>query len=78
MEVSSGEVTSNHHQAVNKPAEGLRVSAMSNDKLVEAIEWADPVGKGFLMGVQWHPERMERGNPLAEALLRGFLARAHD
>jgi putative glutamine amidotransferase len=47
-------VNSSHIQAIDRPGEGLAVSARSGDGLVEAIESAD----GLLVGVQFHPERM--------------------
>jgi putative glutamine amidotransferase len=45
-------VNSFHHQAVNRLSPLLRVTAMSDDNIVEALE-----GEGIL-AVQWHPERM--------------------
>lgn len=51
------EVNSFHHQAVARPAPGLRVAARSPDGVVEAVEHP---GHPFLLGVQWHPERMAR------------------
>lgn len=52
-----GKVNSRHHQSVRCPGEGLRVVARSPDGIVEAVE-----GDGrFLVGVQWHPERMGPG-----------------
>lgn len=47
-------VNSSHIQAIDRPGEGLAVSARSGDGLVEAIESAD----GLLVAVQFHPERM--------------------
>jgi len=47
-------VNSSHIQAIDRPGEGLQVSARSGDGLVEAIESAD----GRLLGVQFHPEAM--------------------
>ena len=44
------EVNSIHHQAINRVAEGFKVTAVSEDGTVEAIE------KGNLIGLQWHPE----------------------
>lgn len=49
------EVTSSHHQAVNRIGEGFEVAAQSKDGIVEAME--DP-SKEFVIGVQYHPERM--------------------
>ncbi len=69
-------VTTNHHQAIDLLAGELRASAFSADQVIEAIEWAKPTGKNFLLGVQWHPERMATGNPLSENLAREFLRQA--
>jgi putative glutamine amidotransferase len=50
-------VNSSHHQAVAEPGRGLRVVARAADGIVEAIESTDPTR--FVLGVQWHPERMD-------------------
>jgi putative glutamine amidotransferase len=71
--IDSGLVTTNHHQAVKILARGLRANAFSADSLIEGIEWADTVGKPFLIGVQWHPERMEKENPLSGPLALRFI-----
>ena len=70
---NTGWVNTNHHQAIATPGKGLKISARSDDGLPEAIEWADPKDKGYLMAVQWHPERMEKDNPLSDPLARAFL-----
>jgi putative glutamine amidotransferase len=49
-------VNSFHHQAVRDPGEGLTVSAVASDGVVEALERAPE--RGYLLGVQWHPEEM--------------------
>lgn len=60
-------VNSFHHQACRRPAEGLRVSAVSlGDGLIEALE--DPAHP-FLVGVQWHPELGGVGLELFRALV---------
>ncbi|KAA0020694.1 type 1 glutamine amidotransferase [Salinicola corii] len=46
-------VNSLHHQAVDRPGDGLKVVAHDRDDLVQAIE-SDR--HPFLIGVQWHPE----------------------
>ena len=56
-------VNSFHHQAVERLAPGLRVSARAADGTVEAIE-----GAGFAIGVQWHAETLADGR-LFEALV---------
>ena len=44
-----------HHQSVKKLGDGLVISAMADDGIVEAIELKDyPYG----LGIQWHPEGM--------------------
>jgi putative glutamine amidotransferase len=55
---AAGEVAhatkSHHHQGVDRLGEGLLVSGLSTlDELPEAIELPD---RGFVLGVQWHPE----------------------
>lgn len=49
-------VNSFHHQAVKTPPPGFRVSAMSEDGVVEAIESSEYKS---VIGVQWHPECLE-------------------
>ena len=49
------EVNSAHHQAVNEIGDGFVVTARSSDGIIEAIE--NP-SKDFVLGVQYHPERM--------------------
>lgn len=46
-------VNSYHHQAVNVPAPGFRVSALAPDEVIEAIESTECKP---MLGVQWHPE----------------------
>jgi putative glutamine amidotransferase len=47
-------VNSDHHQAVRQVGAKLRVSALSPDGVIEAIEAVDP--NWFCIGIQWHPE----------------------
>ncbi|OGW53348.1 MAG: hypothetical protein A2Y81_03515, partial [Nitrospirae bacterium RBG_13_43_8] len=48
-------VNSTHHQAVKKLGIGLDGFAFSSDNLIEAFHAKD---YPFLVGVQWHPERL--------------------
>jgi gamma-glutamyl-gamma-aminobutyrate hydrolase PuuD len=68
------EVNSSHHQAVDKPAPGLRVLARAPDGTIEAVQMTD---KRFFLGVQWHPERL-RDRPEQQALFKAFVAAASD
>ena len=61
-------VASYHHQAVDLPGRGARVSAWAPDGVIEAIELHD----GSELGVQWHPEFQldeAAGQPLFDWLL---------
>lgn len=46
-------VNSHHHQAVDAPPDGYRVTARANDGIVEALEATEG---SFVTAVQWHPE----------------------
>lgn len=49
------EVNSLHRQSVSRVADCLRVEAVADDGVVEALR---VVGHPFAVGVQWHPEGM--------------------
>ena len=70
---TEGEVTSSHHQAVDRLGNGLIVATRHADGTIEAIEWQHPMRKPWLAAVQWHPERMGLDEPLSGAIYRGFL-----
>jgi putative glutamine amidotransferase len=63
-------VNSDHHQAVNKVAPGLRVGARAPDGIIESVEATDP--NWFCVGVQWHPES-ETASALDMQLLECFV-----
>lgn len=77
--VKRGEVNSSHHQAAEKIGRGLRVSAVSDDGIIEGLEWAVPSQKPFMLLVQWHPERMQNlESPFSKDVLFEFLQAASD
>lgn len=47
------DVNSRHHQAIESLGQGLTVSAISEDGVIEAVELP---GAAFAVAVQWHPE----------------------
>ncbi|MGA2294976.1 MAG: gamma-glutamyl-gamma-aminobutyrate hydrolase family protein [Acidimicrobiales bacterium] len=59
-------VNSLHHQTVDKVGDGLTVSAIASDGVVEAFETAD----GDLLAVQWHPELLTAPDPTFVWLVR--------
>jgi len=71
---TSVEVNSLHHQAADRIGNGLRAVAKAPDGVVEATETTDP--DRFLIGVQWHPEKMMPDNPVQAKLLKAFVEAA--
>ena len=57
-------VNSTHHQAVKDLGKGLVVSATADDGVIEGIEMPE---HPFLLGVQFHPERLivDSANPFS-------------
>ncbi|MEP6691878.1 MAG: gamma-glutamyl-gamma-aminobutyrate hydrolase family protein [Gemmatimonadaceae bacterium] len=49
-----------HHQAVDRVAPGLGVTARAPDGIVEGVEWIGD-GAWWALGVQWHPEELVDG-----------------
>ncbi len=71
-------VNSSHHQSIDAPGDGLRISARSpEDGVIEAVEGApDGVGGNFIVGVQWHPERTFEESAASRALFARFIKEA--
>lgn len=65
-------VNTYHHQAVADPAPGFAVAARAPDGTVEGLE---SLRHRFVVGVQWHPERMIPHHPLQRRLF-GHLVEA--
>ena len=76
-EVASVEVNSAHHQCIDPSSlpPSLKAVAFADDQTIEAIEYSDPSNKGFMLCVQWHPERMnyKESNPLSINIKKAFL-----
>ncbi|MGW8182571.1 MAG: gamma-glutamyl-gamma-aminobutyrate hydrolase family protein [Burkholderiales bacterium] len=75
--VGTTRVNSIHHQAVKVLGSDLKIEALSvPDSMVEAVRWQ---GASYLVGVQWHPEFHDPGDPRlldGSPLLKEFLAEA--
>jgi putative glutamine amidotransferase len=55
MQVEVARTNSWHHQAIKQVADGLQVTAVAPDGVIEAVE---APGRRYAIGVQWHPEWM--------------------
>jgi putative glutamine amidotransferase len=64
-------INTSHHQAIDRVGENLRVTAEATDGIVEAVEWQ--AESPWVVGVQWHPERMA-GDAFAARLFEDFVA----
>ena len=68
-------VNSTHHQAIARLAPPLRAIAVSDDGIIEGIE-LNPDTAGwvpFLLGVQFHPERLADRHPEHRAIFQAFI-----
>jgi putative glutamine amidotransferase len=55
LDATTVAANSAHHQSLKRVAPGLRVVGRSSDGSIEAVEHPE---KRFVLGVQWHPEKM--------------------
>lgn len=75
--LENGTVNSFHHQAVDMIAPGMKITALSENGVAEAIERESPLGKSFIMGVQWHPEALGKNPGLSKPLADNFLEQVY-
>ncbi len=70
-------VNSSHHQAVGQPGDGLKVVARSpQDGVIEAVESTAP--DHFVLGLQWHPERMWPTDAVAREIFKVLVEEARN
>ena len=67
------QINSSHHQSIDRPGEKLRVTARGTDGIIEGVELESPAD--WVVGVQWHPERMPE-DPFAQELFADFVRAA--
>jgi putative glutamine amidotransferase len=67
-------VNSTHHQAIARVAPALRVTAASDDGIVEGLELKPGASRWlpFLVSVQFHPERLVDRYPAHQAIFQTF------
>jgi putative glutamine amidotransferase len=69
------DVNSSHHQAVDTVGDGLKIVARSpKDQVVEAVEGT--AADHWVVGVQWHPERMVAEDAVSRAIVEALVAEA--
>ena len=66
------DVNSRHHQAIESLGQGLIVSAISEDGVIEGIE---KPGAAFAVAVQWHPEDRVHSSEADRKLFEAFAAK---
>lgn len=66
-------INSRHHQAVDKVADSLKVTARADDDVIEAFESVD---NDQILAVQWHPENMYKHHADSKALFADLIARS--
>jgi putative glutamine amidotransferase len=67
---SDFKVNSLHSQGIDRLAASLHADAVAPDGQIEAVSM--PKAKGFLLGVQWHPEWKWRENAQSRAIFAAF------
>ena len=67
-------VNSSHHQAIDTLGRNLRIAARAQDSGVEAVEWSGD--ENWIVGVQWHPERMAEADLLGQVLFGSLIREA--
>lgn len=64
------QVNSLHGQAIDSLGAGVVVEAWAEDETIEAI--SVPSAKGFVLGLQWHPEYHAKSDPLSVRIFKRF------
>lgn len=67
------ETNSFHHQCVRTIGKGLKITALTADGVVEALEDSS---HPFLLGLQWHPECMCQSSPSMREIFSLFVEKA--
>ena len=72
------QVNTSHHQSIRDLGHGLRLAAVAPDGVIEAVEHEPH--KHWVVGVQWHPERMPSEDTFSKRLFEALVAaaRAHE
>jgi putative glutamine amidotransferase len=71
---STVRVNSSHHQAIDRAAAELKVTAVAPDGIIEGVELKSK--NHFVMGVQWHPEKGFEKDSLSQRIFHRFVQEA--
>ncbi|MGF7162026.1 putative glutamine amidotransferase [Rhodoligotrophos appendicifer] len=69
-------VNSLHRQAIDRLAPPLQIEARAEDGTIEAVSMKE--ARGFVLGVQWHPEFKASANPDSVKIFKAFGQAARD
>ncbi|MEV6310083.1 gamma-glutamyl-gamma-aminobutyrate hydrolase family protein [Streptomyces sp. NPDC051840] len=72
--VDKTEASCYHHQHVDRPGQGLTVTARAADGTVEALELTG--SEGWFLAVQWHPEDTASTDPVQHRLFTALVGAA--
>jgi len=70
-----GKVVSIHGNSVAEPAPGVKIAATGPGGIIEAIEANSADNKGWVVGIQWHPE-MTLDKQVQHKVFNAFIDRA--
>lgn len=73
IRTDSAMVNSTHHQSIKNIGNNLKISSVAEDGVIEAIEYD---GENFIIGVQWHPERLYSKEPASQRIFADFIKEA--
>lgn len=73
VENKNFKVNSYHHQFIKKVGKNLLISAKSSDGSIEGIETDD---SRFVIGVQWHPERIYENSQESQLIFDNLINKA--
>jgi putative glutamine amidotransferase len=70
-------VVSLHGNAVAQPGPDVRIAATGPGGVIEAIEADSAGGKGWILGIQWHPE-LTLDKQVQHKVFKKFVDRARE
>jgi len=75
--MDSALVNSAHHQAIDRLAGTLMIGAIAKDSIIESVNPENFHDKSFVLGVQFHPERLDIRHGISHRIAKRFLEEVH-